>query len=108
MCDGIKGNLTLKHTKVRTFGNGHVLLCYEPECLSNQNVPDRSRTYNLRLRRPTLYPIELRELYRSLPSRDKVGKTILPRGSDGVHISPPVGNPACRSFGNRAKMPSAT
>jgi hypothetical protein len=43
-----------------------------------------------------------------LPSRDKVGKTILPRGSDGVHISPPVGNPACRSFGNRAKMPSAT
>ena len=26
-------------------------------------VPDRARTYNLRLRRPTLYPIELRERF---------------------------------------------
>src|SRR5438045_7597424 len=28
---------------------------------TGRNVPDRARTYNLRLRRPTLYPIELRE-----------------------------------------------
>jgi dihydrofolate reductase len=30
MFDGIKGKLTLKLTKTRTFGNGNVLLCYEP------------------------------------------------------------------------------
>jgi dihydrofolate reductase len=28
--DGIKEKLTLKRTKTRTFGNGNVLLCYEP------------------------------------------------------------------------------
>ena len=30
MFDGIKRRLTLKQTKTRTFGNGNVLLCYEP------------------------------------------------------------------------------
>ena len=30
MFDGIKKTLTLKLTKTRTFGNGKVLLCYEP------------------------------------------------------------------------------
>jgi dihydrofolate reductase len=30
MFDGIKEKLTLKQTKTRTFGNGNVLLCYEP------------------------------------------------------------------------------
>lgn len=30
MFDGIRERLTLKHTKTRTFGNGNVLLCYEP------------------------------------------------------------------------------
>jgi dihydrofolate reductase len=30
MFDGIKETLTLKLTKTRTFGNGNVLLCYEP------------------------------------------------------------------------------
>lgn len=30
MFDGIKEKLTLKLTKTRTFGNGNVLLCYEP------------------------------------------------------------------------------
>jgi dihydrofolate reductase len=30
MFDGLKGKLTLKLTKSRTFGNGNVLLCYEP------------------------------------------------------------------------------
>jgi len=30
MFDGIKEKLTLKRTKTRTFGNGNVLLCYEP------------------------------------------------------------------------------
>jgi dihydrofolate reductase len=31
MFDGIKDKLTLKLTKTRTFGNGNVLLCYEPK-----------------------------------------------------------------------------
>jgi dihydrofolate reductase len=30
MFDGVKGKLTLKLTKTRTFGNGNVLLCYVP------------------------------------------------------------------------------
>lgn len=30
MFDGIKEKLTLKLTKTRTFGNGNVLLCYQP------------------------------------------------------------------------------
>jgi len=30
MFDGIKEKLTLKLTKTRTFGNGNILLCYEP------------------------------------------------------------------------------
>ena len=30
MFDGIKGSLTLKLTRTRTFGNGSVFLCYEP------------------------------------------------------------------------------
>lgn len=30
MFEGIKGKLTLKLTKTRAFGNGNVLLCYEP------------------------------------------------------------------------------
>jgi dihydrofolate reductase len=30
MFDGIKKRLTLKLTKTRTFGNGNILLCYEP------------------------------------------------------------------------------
>jgi dihydrofolate reductase len=30
MFDGIKEKLTLKQTKARSFGNGNVLLCYEP------------------------------------------------------------------------------
>jgi dihydrofolate reductase len=30
MFEGIKDKLTLKHTRTRTFGNGNVLLCYEP------------------------------------------------------------------------------
>jgi len=30
MFDTIKEKLTLKQTKTRTFGNGNVLLCYEP------------------------------------------------------------------------------
>jgi dihydrofolate reductase len=30
MFDGIKEKLPLKRTKTRTFGNGNVLLCYEP------------------------------------------------------------------------------
>jgi dihydrofolate reductase len=30
MFEGIKDRLTLKLTKTRTFGNGNVLLCYEP------------------------------------------------------------------------------
>lgn len=30
MFDGFKEKLTLKLTKTRTFGNGNVLLCYEP------------------------------------------------------------------------------
>ena len=30
MFDGIKGKLMLKLTKTHTFGNGNVLLCYEP------------------------------------------------------------------------------
>ena len=30
MFDGIQEKLTLKPTKTRTFGNGNVLLCYEP------------------------------------------------------------------------------
>lgn len=30
MFEGIKEKLTLKLTKTRTFGNGNVLLCYEP------------------------------------------------------------------------------
>ena len=30
MFDGIKEKLTLKQTRTRTFGNGNVLLCYEP------------------------------------------------------------------------------
>jgi dihydrofolate reductase len=28
--DGINDKLTLKHTRTRTFGNGNVLLCYQP------------------------------------------------------------------------------
>ncbi len=31
MFDGIKEKLTMKLTKTRTFGNGNVLLCYEPK-----------------------------------------------------------------------------
>ena len=30
MFDGLKGKLALKLTKTRTFGNGNVLLCYQP------------------------------------------------------------------------------
>lgn len=30
MFDGVKKKLNLKQTKTRTFGNGNVLLCYEP------------------------------------------------------------------------------
>jgi dihydrofolate reductase len=30
MFEGVKERLTLKQTKTRTFGNGNVLLCYEP------------------------------------------------------------------------------
>ena len=30
MFEGVRKNLTLKRTKSRTFGNGNVLLCYEP------------------------------------------------------------------------------
>ncbi len=30
MFDGIKGKLTLKLTKTRTFSNGNILVCYEP------------------------------------------------------------------------------
>ena len=30
MFDGVKENLSMKRTKTRTFGNGNVLLCYEP------------------------------------------------------------------------------
>jgi hypothetical protein len=30
MFDGIKEKWTLKLTKTRSFGNGNVLLCYEP------------------------------------------------------------------------------
>ena len=30
MFDGVKERLTLKQTKTRTFGNGNVLLCYQP------------------------------------------------------------------------------
>jgi dihydrofolate reductase len=30
MFEGIKEKLTLNLTKTRTFGNGNVLLCYEP------------------------------------------------------------------------------
>jgi len=30
MFEGIKEKLNLKLTKTRTFGNGNVLLCYEP------------------------------------------------------------------------------
>lgn len=30
MFDGLGERLTLRHTKTRTFGNGNVLLCYEP------------------------------------------------------------------------------
>jgi dihydrofolate reductase len=30
MFDGINEKLTLKLTRTRTFGNGNVLLCYEP------------------------------------------------------------------------------
>ena len=30
MFDGLKQKLTLKRTKTRIFGNGNVLLCYEP------------------------------------------------------------------------------
>ena len=32
MFDDIKARLNLKLTKTRTFGNGKVYLCYEPEC----------------------------------------------------------------------------
>jgi dihydrofolate reductase len=30
MFDGVKNKLMLKHTRTRAFGNGNVLLCYEP------------------------------------------------------------------------------
>jgi hypothetical protein len=30
MFDGIQEKLTLKQAKTRTFGNGNVLLCYQP------------------------------------------------------------------------------
>jgi dihydrofolate reductase len=30
MFDGVKDRLTLKQTRTRAFGNGNVLLCYEP------------------------------------------------------------------------------
>jgi hypothetical protein len=30
MFEGIKKKLALKLTRTRTFGNGNVLLCYEP------------------------------------------------------------------------------
>jgi len=30
MFDGIKGKVALKRTKTRSFGNGNVLLCYQP------------------------------------------------------------------------------
>jgi len=30
MFDGVKKKLGMRHTKTRTFGNGNVLLCYEP------------------------------------------------------------------------------
>jgi len=30
MFDGLKQKLMLKRTKTRIFGNGNVLLCYEP------------------------------------------------------------------------------
>ena len=30
MFDGVKEKLSMKRTKTRTFGNGNVLLCYEP------------------------------------------------------------------------------
>ena len=30
MFDGVKDKLSLKLTKTRAFGNGNVLLCYEP------------------------------------------------------------------------------
>lgn len=30
MFDGVKEKLAVKHTRTRTFGNGNVLLCYEP------------------------------------------------------------------------------
>ncbi len=30
MFEGVTGRLPLKLTKTRTFGNGNVLLCYEP------------------------------------------------------------------------------
>jgi dihydrofolate reductase len=30
MFDGVKAQLALQRTRTRTFGNGNVLLCYEP------------------------------------------------------------------------------
>jgi dihydrofolate reductase len=33
MFEGVRGQLNLKLTKTRAFGNGNVLLCYEPSHL---------------------------------------------------------------------------
>jgi len=30
MFDGVRKTLSLKPTRTRTFGNGNILLCYEP------------------------------------------------------------------------------
>lgn len=31
MFEGLKDKVALKRTKTRTFGNGNVLMCYEPK-----------------------------------------------------------------------------
>ena len=38
MFDGIEEKLTLKLTKARSFGNGNVFLCYEPESAKREKM----------------------------------------------------------------------
>ena len=49
--------------------------CFAAQLLWVSGTPDRARTYNLRLRRPTLYPVELRahRATRNYSTRDSGG-----------------------------------
>ena len=65
---GLSGSTqSITQSKERRSGAG---VCGRPE---KRSIPDKARTCNLRLRRPTLYPIELRGLVADRQNCDRIG-----------------------------------